>query len=141
MPALYASLGLLQQTDPQAETVATIELYGTARPAAGDPPGGVPVVVMELTENAGTVDETEIEIQLTTPISGQITGADASTGTIPIWARIKGPAGDWWSDASVTVEGAGGEIEMPQTGTENGDPVARLFNGATAQLSSAIFRG
>ncbi|MDY6798927.1 MAG: hypothetical protein SVX28_09340 [Pseudomonadota bacterium] len=141
VPALYASLDLLEQADPQATTVATIELYGTTRPPAGDPPGGAPIVVMELTAGAGVVDETAIELQLTTPISGQITGADPTTGTIPVWARIAQPDGSWWSDASVTVEGAGGEIQMPQTGTENGNPVARLFNGAMAQLSSAVFRG
>lgn len=141
VPALAASLALLQQTDPQPADRACIELYGTARPAAGDPPGGTPIVVMTLTASAGSVDEAAIELQLATPIAGQITGADPATGTIPLWARIKTPGGGWWSDASVTVEGEGGEIQMPQTGTEGGQPVARLFNGATARLSSAVFGG
>lgn len=141
LPALNASLDLLVQTDPGQPERAVIELYGTTRPAAGDPPGGSPIVTIELTRTAGTIDDTLIELSLDTPISAQITGADPATGTIPTWARIKTPSGDWWSDASVTVEGGGGEIEMPQTGTEGGSPVARLFNGATALLSSAIFRG
>lgn len=141
LPALYASLALLQQTDPQETAVATIEIYGTPRPPAGDPAGGAPIVAIELTRGAGTIDDTLIELSLDTPISAQITGADPSTGTIPVWARISDPGGGWWSDVSVTVEGGGGELEMPQTGTENGSPVARLFNGATALISSAVFRG
>ena len=141
LPALYASLALLQQTDPQATAVATIEIYGTTRPPAGDPPGGAPIVTIELTRNAGAIDDALVELSLDTPISAQITGADPTNGTIPTWARIKAPDGSWWSDVSVTVEGGGGELEMPQTGTENGNPVARLFNGATALISSAVFRG
>ncbi len=141
LPALYASLDLLVQTDPGQTERAVIELYGTTRPAPGAAAGGSPVVTLEMTASAGTIDDTLIELSLDTPISAQITGADPSTGTIPTWARIKDVTGAWWADVSVTVEGGGGEIEMPQTGTENGDPVARLFNGATALLSSAIFRG
>src|SRR5690554_21573 len=141
LPALHASLALLQQTDPEAVTRATIEIYGTTRPPAGDPPGGSPIVTLEMTAAAGTINDELIELTLTTPLDALITGADDSTGTIPTWARINTPDGSWWSDVSVTVEGEGGELEMPQTGTENGSPVARLFNGATALLSSAIFRG
>jgi len=141
LPALNASLDLLVQPDPGQPERAIIELYGTTRPAAGDPPGGSPIVTIELEASAGTIDEPLIELALATPISAQITGADPATGTIPTWARIKTPAGDWWADASVTVEGEGGELGMPQTGTENGSPVARLFNGATALLSTAVFKG
>ncbi|MFB2705434.1 hypothetical protein [Marinobacter shengliensis] len=141
LPALYASLALLQQTDPQATAVATIEIYGTPRPPAGDPSGGAPIVVIEMTSSAGAIDDELIELSIDTPISAQITGADETDGTIPIWARIKTPDSSWWSDVSVTVEGSGGELEMPQTGTEDGSPVARLFNGATAMISSAVIRG
>lgn len=43
----------------------------------------------------------------------------------------------------MSVEGAGGEIQMVATGTEGdpAEPVVRLFNGAFARLSSAIFQG
>ena len=140
LPALYASLELLKQADPQGPG-ATIEIYGTARPVAGDLPGGTPIVTLEMARTAGTIDDDLIELRLSTPISEQITGADPATGTIPTWARINSPDGTWWSDVSVTVDGGGGEIEMPQTGEENGSPVARLFNGATALISSAVFRG
>lgn len=138
LPALYASLELLKAA-PE-DPAATLDIYGTARPAAGDPPGGTPIVTMELISTGGTIDDDLIELRLATPISAQITGADATLGTIPVWARINGPGG-WWSDVSVTVDGGGGEIEMPQTGVEGGNPVARLFNGATALISSAVFRG
>ena len=140
LPALYASLALLQQAEP-LETAATIGIYGTARPVAGDPPGGSPIVTLELVATAGTINDELTEMRLATPISAQITGADADTGTVPTWARINYPGGNWWSDVSVSVDSGGGEIEMPQTGTEGGNPVARLFNGATALISSAIFRG
>lgn len=140
LPALYASLELLRQPDPQGPT-ATLEIYGTARPPAGGPPGGAPIVTLSLVSTAGAIDDELIELRLATPISAQITGADENTGTIPIWARINCPDGSWWSDCSVTVDGGGGELQMPQTGTEGGEPVARLFNGATALITSAVFRG
>lgn len=140
LPALYASLELLKQPE-SPESPATIEIYGTARPQAGSPPGGSPIVTLELVPTAGTINDELIEMRLATPISAQITGADADTGTIPTWARINYPGGSWWSDVSVSVDGGTGEIQMPQTGTENGEAVARLFNGATALISSAVFKG
>ncbi|GGE75982.1 hypothetical protein GCM10011533_30450 [Streptosporangium jomthongense] len=140
LPALYASLELLKQPDPQAAP-ATLEIYGTPRPVAGDPPGGAPIVTLELIRTAGTIDDELIEMRLAVPISAQIAGADPATGTIPEWGRIKQPDGAWWSDCSVSVDGGTGELQMPQTGTEGGSPVARLFNGATALISSAVFRG
>lgn len=140
LPALYASLELLKQPEPP-ESPATIKIYGTARPPAGDPASGSPLVTLELVPTAGAINDDLIEMRLATPISAQITGAAPDTGTIPVWARISSPGGAWWSDASVSVDGGSGEIQMPQTGTENGDPVARLFNGATALISSAVFKG
>lgn len=141
LPALHASLALLQQTDPEAATRATIDIYGTTRPPAGNPPGGTPIVTLEMAAVAGTVNGSLLELRLVTPLDAIITGADENTGTIPTWARVKTPDGNWWSDVSVTVEGEGGQLQMPQTGTENGSPVVRLFNGATVLLSSAVFRG
>jgi|SRR5690554_2841721 len=141
LPALHASLALLQQTDPEAVTRATIEIYGTTRPPAGDPPGGSPVVTLTLTAAAGSVSEELIELTLNPSPNAMITGADESTGTIPVWARIKTPNDSWWADVSVSVEGDGGEITIPQTGTEGGTPVARLFNGATLTLIEAKVKG
>lgn len=140
LPALYASLARLQQSDPEGPP-ATLAIYGGARPQPGEAPETPPIVTLNLVPTAGTINDELIELYLATPISAQITGADETVGTAPTWARITDPAGVWWADCSVTVEGGGGEIEMPQTGEENGIPVARLYNGATAYITSATFRG
>ena len=140
LPALYASLELLKQPLPEGAP-ATLEIYGTARPTAGDPPGGTPVVTLDLIRTAGAINGELLELRLALPLSEQITGADEAAGTVPTWARINTSAGEWWADCSVTVDGGTGELQMPQTGTEAGQPVARLFNGATAFISSAVFAG
>lgn len=143
IPALEASLALLVQSDPQSQARASVAMYGTTRPTAGDPPGDAPIVTIELAASAGVIDEQNYQITLVTPIEGQVVGADEANGSIPTWARIFDPAGGWWADASVTVSGEGGEIQMTPTGQE-GDPpedVIRLFNGAFARLTSAIFQG
>ena len=52
-------------------------------------------------------------------------------------------AGDWWADATVSVEGGTDEVQSAATGTE-GDPhvsVARLFNGAYARIASFVIAG
>lgn len=148
VPAQHASLALLVQADAQLPERSMIHIYGGIRPTAGEPAGDPldpdpPVVSVELTASAGTVNEETAQIILTTPIEGQITGADPVDGTIPTWGRIVTPAGDWWADASVSVTGAGGEIQIDMTGTEGdpAEPVARLFNGAFIRVSSAVFGG
>ncbi len=143
IPALYARLALLKQTDDQSTDRGSIALFGGTRPAPGETPASDPVVAMLMTANAGTVDEQLHQLVLDAPLEGQNTGADPDTGTIPTWARIYTPTGAWWADVSVSVEGDGGEIQMVATGTEGdpAEPVVRLFNGAFARLSSAIFQG
>lgn len=142
IPALEASLALLAY-DPEETERSTIALYGTTRPTPGDPPGDDPIVVLPLSAAAGTIDEELYQIQLAVPIEAQITGADPDDGTIPLWARIFGPLGDWWADASVSIAGDGGEIQLDQTGLEGDpeEPVVRLFNGAFCRLTSAVFQG
>jgi hypothetical protein len=140
--ALEASLALLA-ADPAGTDRAAIALYGTTRPAPGDPPGGDPLVVIPMSAAAGSIDTDLMQLQLDTPIEGQVTGADPSTGTIPTWARITMPYGSWWADASVSVETGGGEIQLIATGTE-GDPpedVARLYNGAFTRIETGVFQG
>lgn len=142
IPALEASLALLV-ADPEAPERSQIHLYGTARPAPGGDPGGTPIVSIPMTAAAGVVDTDLYQLQIATPIEAQITGADASTGTIPLWARITTPSGDWWADLSVSVEGGGGEVQLVATG-EEGDPavpVARLYNGAFCRISNAVLQG
>lgn len=138
-PANAASLSLLQSATTDR---ATIALYANTKPAPGDPAGAdPPIVEIELTTSAGTLDELAFTIILTTPLEGQVTGAHVSDGSIPVWGRILGPLGDWWSDVTVSVEGGAGEIQIAQTGVEASVPVARLFNGAFCRIISAVFEG
>lgn len=84
-----------------------------------------------------------MRLEIATPIEGQVAGADPATGSIPLWGRIYTPAGDWWEDATVSVEGGDGEVQLAATGTE-GDPsvpVARLFSGAYARIASFVIAG
>lgn len=141
LPALYARLTLLEQPDPGQPERSEIAFYGTTQPTPGDPPSASPIVVMSMTAAAGTVDEALFQLLLDTPIEAQVDGADPNDGTIPLWARVSDIAGDWWADLTVTVEGEGGDIELVQTGTEGGNPVARLFNGAFARLATATVQG
>lgn len=143
VPALHARLALLQQADTGSPGRGSVALFGGTRPAPGEAPGSSPVVTMLMTATAGTIDEQLVQLALDAPLEGQNTGADPDTGTIPTWARIYTPAGAWWADVSVSVEGGGGEIQMVATGTEGNPatPVVRLFNGAFARLTSAIFQG
>jgi len=138
IPALQASLARLVG---DASNRSRIEYYGTARPVAGDPPGGAAIVVMPLSATAGTVHEPSYQLRIDAPIEAQVTGADPATGTVPIWARVYDPAGAWWGDVSVTAEGGGGDIQLVPTGSDGGVPVARYFNGAFARLSSFVFQG
>ncbi|MBB5322341.1 hypothetical protein [Marinobacter oulmenensis] len=143
VPALHARLALLQQTDEQSTDRASIAIFGGTRPSPGGTPASGPIVTMLMTANAGAVDEQLYQLALDAPLEGQNTGAAPDTGTIPAWARIYNPAGGWWADVSVSVEGDGGEIQMVATGTEGdpAEPVVRLFNGAFARLTSALFQG
>jgi hypothetical protein len=128
VPALTASLALLT-ADPNP---AQIEIYGTARPTPGDPPGGAPLVIIQMISPAGVVDDQDIEIDLVVPIEGQVTGADPDDGTVAVWARVVDGAGDWWADLSVSDEAGAGEIKLMQT---------LLFNGAWARIISAVVGG
>jgi hypothetical protein len=146
-PALSARLDMLAQG--AAADPARLELFATTRPDPGASAGGDPVVIIDFTSTAGTVvDETveavrSVRLEIDTPIEGQVTGADTATGSIPLWGRIYTPAGDWWADVSVSVEDGGGEVQLSATGTEGepATPVARLFNGAYARLSSFVMAG
>lgn len=139
LPALQARLDLLASDD---STRAVLAFYATAYP---DPPGsaagGDPLVTLSFSARAGVVDADLYRILIDTPLEAQVTGADPDDGSIPLWARISGPAGDWWADLTVSVEGDGGEIQLVQTGVEGGSPVVRWYNGAFARVASAAVQG
>jgi len=146
-PALQARLDMLAQgeaTDP-----AQIDLYDGTPPDPGDTPAGVLLVSIALTSTVGTVIDEVVEtvrsvrLELDAPIEGQVADADPATGSIPTWGRILTPAGDWWADITVSVEGGDGELQLAATGTEGepAAPVARLFNGAYSRVSSFVIEG
>jgi hypothetical protein len=141
IPALNARLALLAQPDPGQPERSVIRFYGTAKPGPGDPPGESPLVTLTMTAAAGTIDAGAFELVFDTPLESQVTGADPSTGTIPLWARVLDVEGDWWADLTVTVAGGGGDIELPATGIEDEQDVVRWFNGAIARLASGKVTG
>ena len=128
VPALTASLALLVKVSVNA----SIALYGTERPVAGEAAGGAALVTIPLADAAGTVNAELFQIQLTVPIEAQITDADPVTGTTALWARITDGSGAWWGDASVSNEAGSGEIKLQ---------ITVLYNGAFCRLTSAIFQG
>lgn len=130
LPALNASMALLVEDTQRAR----IELYGAPIPASpGDPPDTAPLLAtITLAATPGTVNAETLELELTTPIEAQISGANAETGTDILWARIHDGAGDWWTDASVSLTDGGGEVQL--------DSVTAL-NGAFVRLTSVVFEG
>lgn len=143
IPALTARLALLQ-ADPQGQVRARIHFYGTPKAdPPGSAPGDDPIVTLTLTAGAGIVNPDTFQMLIATPLETQVENADPTTGTIPVWARLEDPSGDWWADFTVSAEGGGGELQMVATGLE-GDPpvpVVRWFNGAFARLQSGTVQG
>ena len=138
LPALEASLARLVKA-VEAPSPSTIVLYDHADP---DDLTANAIVTLSLSDSAGTIDEAEVELVLDTPMEAQVAGADAQDGSVPLSARFYGPTGTWEFDATVTITGGGGHIEMEQTGTDpQGDPEVRLYNGAFARIETAKIGG
>lgn len=124
IPALQASLSLLDA----APGPASILLYAAPRPDPGETPAGALLANLPLaTPAAGEIDTEAAQIVLAVPIEAQITAnGDAA------WARVIDGAGAWWSDASVSEVGGGGEIQLDDT---------TLYAGAFVRLIAAVFQG
>lgn len=147
-PAMQARLALLVQG--AAANPSRIDLYADPQPATpGDAVVAPALVSIELSAAAGTVVDETIEnvrgvrLVLDTPIEGQVTGADPTTGSVPTWGRIVGPTGAWWADVTVSVVGGAGEIQIDAT-TQEGEPpapVARLFQGAFTRITAFDIAG
>lgn len=124
---------------------STLTLYDHADPADV---AATALVALPLTEQAGaiTVDDTDpqavlVTLTLDTPLEAQVTGADESMGSTPLSARLTDPAGAWVMDLTVSLEGEGGEIELPPNVDDGGTPVVRLYNGALARITAAVLEG
>jgi len=129
IPALNASRTLLNQNTH----LSKIEIRSGAMPdTPEDTATGDLLVTLTLGATPGTVNEGLFQIQLTTPIEAQITGADPADGTTATWARIYDGMGGVFYDATVSDEAGSGEIKL-QT--------VLLYNGAYARLTSAVFQG
>lgn len=141
LPALYATLARLEgipEEGSNPEQVSTLTLYDTADPT--DANANV-LAEMPLALAAGSVDEDSQTLTLLTPLESQVSGADPLNGSRPLSARITGPTGTWEMDLTVSATDQGGDIQLPETGEEDGTPVARLFNGATASIDQAVIQG
>lgn len=102
---------------------ATIQIYGTARPAAGAAAGAAPLVTVVLAKPCGTVDNGLLVLASQDPAGDLITTSGTAT-----WARFVNGAGTWAFDADVSVEGGAGEVQFPGT---------TLFAGGRAPLSTS----
>jgi len=128
LPALAATLALLAEN----AQVATIALYGTARPSPGDPPGADPLVLLSCSSRFGVIDEELFQIQMDVPIEAQVTGADPVDGTAALWGRVFDGSGDWAGDLSVSDSQGSGELKLIS---------AVLYNGEFSRVQSGVFQG
>lgn len=141
IPALAARLELLIQPTPANPARARFEFYATTKPTPGAPPGGDPIATLPMTASVGTIDPANFELAFATPLETQVGNAADPDGSVPVWARVVDIDGDWWADLTVTVLGDGGDIQLPSTGVENGNPVVRWFNGSIARIATAKVQG
>lgn len=95
---------------------AAIEVYGTARPAAGDPAGADPLLTIVLAKPCGELDDNGALILAANEPAGELV---ASTGDA-LWARFVNGDGEWAFDADVSVDGGGGEVQFPDINLKAG---------------------
>ena len=103
---------------------ATIEIYGTARPPAGDVAGGAPLLTVVLAKPCGDVVAGSLVLAANDPAGELITASGDA-----VWARFKNGEGAWAFDADVTVDGNGGEVQFPDI---------HLYEGGRAPLSPSV---
>jgi hypothetical protein len=115
-----ASAGRLTFLDLGAGN-ATIETYGTARPAANADPGGTPLLITTLAKPAGEVVGGSIILAADEPAGDLVLQSG-----IAVWARFKNGDGDWVFDCDVSADGGGGEVQFIDI---------QLYAGGRAPLS------
>ena len=104
-----ASLARREFLDTGASN-ATIEVYDGARPAGGDPAGAAPLLVVTLAKPCGIISSGSL-VLAQNDVAGDLI---ASTGDA-VWARFINGDDQWAFDADVSLEGAGGEVQFPDT--------------------------
>ena len=124
------------QTTLSVLSGGSVSLYEVADPLETDHP----IVTIQLKDPPATLDETNYRIVLNTPLLERVENA-SENGSAPVMARFTRSNGGKIMDVTVSVEGAGGEIQMEQTEEENGQPVARLRNGEWARIIGFTFQG
>lgn len=107
---------------------ASIECYGTTRPATGASAGGAALAVVTLTKPAGTIDPLTGDLSLTQDGDGLI----YVTGVVA-WCRVKNGNGDFCFDMDAA------EVGSP----EEGDSEAifddtQLYAGGSVRLASCV---
>ena len=104
--------------------VATVEIYGNTRALTpGDPAGTTPLVIIELADPAGAVEDGELVLE---PAEDAIID---TTGTAT-WARIKNGNGDVALDCDVSVTAGTALIRLPN--------LELYAGGATRLLTSSL---
>ena len=98
------------------------DIYGTARPANGADPGGVPLVSIPLLNPVGTVANGVLTV--TPPESAMI-----SVTGVAIWARfVNGSSAQAW-DCDVSEDGGPGEVWLDSV---------QLFAGGRATITAGM---
>ena len=96
------------------------EIYGTARPANGADPGGVPLVSIPLLEPVGTVASGILTIDPPESAMISVTG-------VAVWARfVNGNGAQAW-ECDVSEEGGPGEVWLDSV---------QLFAGGRAAITA-----
>lgn len=103
---------------------ATIEIYGTERPAAGEAAGGAPLLTIVLAKPCADVVAGSLVLIANDP-AGELISASGDA----VWARFKNAEGTWAFDADVSLDGNGGEVQFPDI---------HLYEGGRAPLSPSV---
>lgn len=87
---------------------ASIEIYGTTRPLAGEAPGDTPLVTITLAKPCGAVVSGVLVLEAADAEGPLILRGGAAT-----WARFKNADGEWAFDSDVSEDGGAGEVQFP----------------------------
>ncbi len=118
-PGLVAALG----------TSATVAIFDSSKPAAGDAPAGPAQAIVVLAATAGTWDDASARLILAQSAEGQLV-----SGGGPVWARAYATDGAWMFDCDARLDGA----------ADNGEELVvaapALYPGAFMRISGGTLR-